>query len=218
LSLSTTDEKEKFDPGAFRDSIFAGLVEPDLDAASKFLDVAGNKLDYRRYGETLFDILIAGGILAPGGTIVVDADPSKASKSELSLFACDGEMESVRGHLQVIVKLIRRYKYLEKTLEESMKKITVFLKGFAQEDRDKLAKMTGLLLAGGHVSCAVLQSALQDHLVKDGIAAEFLVGVLSVWLAEKDATTLWASLRKAQLDSKLLVSNETPLDDLFIST
>ena len=30
---------------------------------SKFLDSAGSKVDYRRYGETLFDILFAGGIL-----------------------------------------------------------------------------------------------------------------------------------------------------------
>ena len=32
----------------------------DLEQISKFLDSAGNKLDYRRYGEVLFDILIAG--------------------------------------------------------------------------------------------------------------------------------------------------------------
>ena len=30
---------------------------------SKFLDTAGSKLDYRRYGEPLLDVLIAGGIL-----------------------------------------------------------------------------------------------------------------------------------------------------------
>jgi hypothetical protein len=35
----------------------------DLEAVSKFLDTAGSKLDYRRYGEALFDILIAGGLL-----------------------------------------------------------------------------------------------------------------------------------------------------------
>lgn len=35
----------------------------DLEAVSKFLDTAGSKLNYRRYGEALFDILIAGGLL-----------------------------------------------------------------------------------------------------------------------------------------------------------
>lgn len=35
-----------------------------LEALSKFLDEGGNKkFDYRKYGEVLFDVLIAGGIL-----------------------------------------------------------------------------------------------------------------------------------------------------------
>jgi hypothetical protein len=65
-----TDEKEKFDTTGFRNLLLAGLIEvgTDLDALSKYLDGAGNsKLDYRRYGETLFDVLIAGGLLGPSG-------------------------------------------------------------------------------------------------------------------------------------------------------
>ncbi len=59
------DEKEKYDPQGFRDSVLLGLDKAgtDLEAVSKFLDTAGSKLDYRRYGEALFDILIAGGLL-----------------------------------------------------------------------------------------------------------------------------------------------------------
>merc|ERR1712102_112962 len=76
------DEKKVNDPTGFRDSVVEGLsntgvegsditeteVGVDLDAVFKFLDSAGNKLDYRRYGEVLLEILIAGGLLAPGGT------------------------------------------------------------------------------------------------------------------------------------------------------
>lgn len=59
------DEKEKYDPTGFRDTIIAGLNSAgnDLEAVYKFLDASGSKLDYRRYGEALFDILIAGGLL-----------------------------------------------------------------------------------------------------------------------------------------------------------
>lgn len=100
------DEKEKFDPGLFRDSLLSGLssiLNPDsgpstpiadsgepvdsaaqeknngngsshaptaitkdhLDALYKYLDTQGGsgKIDYRKYGESLFDILIAGGLL-----------------------------------------------------------------------------------------------------------------------------------------------------------
>lgn len=63
--LNITDEKEKFEPTVFRDTIIQGLNEAggDLDAVAKFLDVTGSRLDYRRYADTLFDILIAGSML-----------------------------------------------------------------------------------------------------------------------------------------------------------
>lgn len=64
-ALVPPDEKERYDPIGFRDGIITGLdkCSNDFEAISRFLDQAGNKLDYRRYGECLFDILIAGGIL-----------------------------------------------------------------------------------------------------------------------------------------------------------
>ena len=63
------------DPSCFRDTVIEGLeragvggvdledveVQVDLDAVYKFLDIAGNKLNYRHYGEVLLEILIAGG-------------------------------------------------------------------------------------------------------------------------------------------------------------
>lgn len=60
-----TDEKERFDPTQFQESIVQGLNQTgtDLEAVAKFLDSSGAKLDYRRYAETLFDILVAGGML-----------------------------------------------------------------------------------------------------------------------------------------------------------
>lgn len=63
--FSIADEKEKFDPTQFQESIVQGLNQTgtDLEAVAKFLDASGAKLDYRRYAETLFDILVAGGML-----------------------------------------------------------------------------------------------------------------------------------------------------------
>lgn len=60
-----TDEKERFEPCQFQESIIQGLNQTgtDLEAVAKFLDASGAKLDYRRYAETLFDILVAGGML-----------------------------------------------------------------------------------------------------------------------------------------------------------
>lgn len=63
--FSVADEKEKFEPTVFRDTIVQGLNEAgnDLEAIAKFLDATGSRLDYRRYADTLFDILVAGSML-----------------------------------------------------------------------------------------------------------------------------------------------------------
>lgn len=200
------DEKEKYDPASFRDAVLQGLNDTgsDLEQVSKFLDVAGSKLDYRRYGETLFDILLAGGILAPGGTLAPDLDPLKTSRTEVCIFAADNDLETLKNHAQVITKLIRRYKYLEKTLDDEFKKVFMFLKGFTPEQRAKLAKVTAILLSGGQITSGVLIKVLQDHLVKDGIAIEFIIEVFKTWLGEKDSNAVWGSLRKTGMDTRLL--------------
>ena len=62
-----SDEREKHDPIGFRNTIIIGLENCseslDFEAIYKFLDTSGSKLDYKRYGECLFDILIAGDLL-----------------------------------------------------------------------------------------------------------------------------------------------------------
>ncbi|GFU24312.1 basic leucine zipper and W2 domain-containing protein 2 [Nephila pilipes] len=200
------DEKEKYDPTGFRDAIIQGLNESgsDLELVSKFLDSAGSKLDYRRYGETLFDILLAGGILAPGGTVALDVDPQKTSRTDVCIFSASEDLETLKNYAQVITKLIRRYKYLEKTLEDEFQKVLVFLKGFSPLQRSKLGKVSAILLAGGQIPTTVLSKVLQDHLIKDGIALDFIIDVFKTWLGEKDSATVWASLRKAGLDSRLI--------------
>lgn len=50
----------------FRDQLlaqFKTIKEGDLDAISAKLDILGNTLEYRKYGDSLFEILITGGIL-----------------------------------------------------------------------------------------------------------------------------------------------------------
>lgn len=62
--------------------------------------------------------------------------------------------------LQVFTKLMRRYKYLEKLLEEEMKKVLVYIKGFTDSERVKLARMTALWISNGSVPPAVLNSLI----------------------------------------------------------
>ncbi|NP_001087757.1 basic leucine zipper and W2 domains 2 L homeolog [Xenopus laevis] len=95
------DEKEKFEPTVFRDTIILGLNEAgnDLEAVAKFLDTTGSRLDYRRYAETLFDILIAGSMLAPGGSRIDDGD--KAKQTNHCVFSAEEDYETMRNYAQL---------------------------------------------------------------------------------------------------------------------
>lgn len=197
------DEKEKYDPTGFRDAVIAGLEKngSDLESISKYLDIAGNKLDYRRYGEVLFDILIAGGLLVPGGSISQDGEKPK---TEYCIFSAPEDMESMRNQEQVFIKLMRRYKYLEKMFEEEMKKVLIFIKGFTPSERTKLARMTALWIVNGSVPPTVLLSLINEHLIKDEIALDFLLEVCSTIKQEKGLSSLVQILKKGNVESRLM--------------
>ncbi|XP_030003314.1 eIF5-mimic protein 1 isoform X1 [Sphaeramia orbicularis] len=198
------DEKEKFEPTVFRDTIVAGLNEAggDLDAVAKFLDVTGSRLDYRRYADTLFDILIAGSMLAPGGTRIDEGDKTKVTA--YCVFTTEESHAALRLYAQVFNKLIRRYKYLEKAFEEEIKKLLLFLKAFSESEQTKLAMLTGILLATSTLPPPIINSLFTDSVVKEGISASFAVKMFKAWIAEKDANSVTSSLRKANLDKRLL--------------
>merc|ERR1712227_261386 len=217
------DEKQVNNPTGFRDSVVEGLLKTgaegaditdtevglDLDAVFKFLDTAGNKLDYRRYGEVLLEILIAGGLLAPGGTIQPDAD-----KTVVQTKAWDST---------VFVKLMRRYKYLEKMLTEEMSKILVYLKGFSEDRRTRLAQITGLWVCSGLLPSNTLQVVINEHQVKEGVALDFMLELLRTIKSEKGASSVLNFLKKSGLDNMLdqlfPANKRTPenMKNIFIS-
>jgi len=176
-------------------------VNADLEQASKFLIQSGSKLDFRRYAEALLDILITGGILAPGGTIVTD----NAAISNICIFNTEQDVESMRNVIQLFERMIRQYKYLEKSLDDEMKKILMFLKGFSEVQRNRLSLATYLLISSNLIPPTCLNQILNEHLVNEGIALEFAKSFFTAWLAEKEPAGLINSLKKAEIDSKLMM-------------
>ncbi|KAI0233970.1 Basic leucine zipper and W2 domain-containing protein 1 [Lamellibrachia satsuma] len=197
------DEKEKYDPNTFRDAILQGLTEAgtDLDQVSRYLDSAGSKLNYRRYAETFFDILFAGGILAPGGSLVEEAEVQRASAC---IFAAPNDYKSLRAYYEVLYKLIRRYKYLEKSFTDELRKLLLFLKGFTEEERIKLGTVIGICLANGLGEPTCLPALFEEHLVKEGLSLELATVLFRTWLKEKDMSSLASGLKKANIETKLL--------------
>ena len=196
---SEKKRKEKYDANGFRDAIVAGMEEAgtDMESISKFLDAAGSTFDYRRYGEVLLDIIISGGLLVPGATVV--------ERSNSCLFGRPQDcIEYVKSWEQVLIKLTRRYKYLEKTLQEEMKKMLVSVQSLAERDKVKLARLTAVLLSNDHLNATVLNSLLTEHLIEDGLALDFLVAICATWQVEKGPAAMISALRQSGVDAHLL--------------
>lgn len=198
------DEKEKYDPLGFRDSVITGLEKcgNDFENVSAFLDNPGNKLNYHAYGEQLFEILIAGGLLAPGGSIILEGEKPRTS---ICVFEANEDSETLRSYVQLYQKLIRRFKYLQRSFDEVLDKIILFMKGFTEEQRMKLATVYAMILANSMTQGTFLSKLINEHLVKEGISLQFITRLFQAWLKEKkDAASIISTLKKNEMDDKLL--------------
>jgi len=194
LKSRKRDVKEKFDPEEFRDALVKGLIDSgDIENAGKFLELNSTKLDYRQYAEEMFDVLIAGGLLAPGGSIVSDG----AERNPFSSFELEVDPEEQKQSIKIIQALVRRYKYLNISLEESITKILRFLVGYTPENVSKLALATAYLLSMSLIKVKPLKEILSlDKAINSGLALSFLTEVFTTWLKNRTIQQVGLALRK----------------------
>ncbi|KAK4694633.1 hypothetical protein P7C70_g8702, partial [Phenoliferia sp. Uapishka_3] len=229
----------KFEPQAFRDQLIKHLesVPPgDFDAVASKLDVLGNQLDYRKYEQQLFEILLVGGLLAPGGGFAEDGAP-KSTFSVVGAAKEPVDVADVQKIVDVFNKLMRRYKYLQKPFEETaLKGILQYTNKFNPIEQEKLAVSTAVFVSSGLASASVLNVLKKEHLVKDcqssfpppilhstaddphsckqrtALSVNFLVTFCKSYLLTESLEHLSASLRKGavtNLESFLPASHQT---------
>lgn len=86
--------------------------------------------------------------------------------------------------------------------EEEMKKVLVFIKGFSPIERTKLARMTALWIINGAVPPTLLSVLMNEHLVKDNLALDFLLEVFVTWKQEKGLPSLLNALKRGCIEGR----------------
>ncbi|KAI9207903.1 armadillo-type protein [Polychytrium aggregatum] len=201
LKQRKREANAKYEPEVFRDSLLA-LIPEDLNDISQFAVILENnaeKLDYKRYGEPFFEIVICGGLIAPGGIIEEDG----ARLNPFSIFAAEDSRESIFAVVDVINKLVRRLKYLQRKLEDTLSHLLQYINKFG-EAGPKLSRAVGMMAAHQLISLAVLSNTTKEHLVKEGSALEFVTGVFKAYLEEQSMENLSQNMKKIGLDDKLM--------------
>jgi len=82
------------------------VPEGDFDGYTNKLITAGATLEFLKYADALFEILLGGGLLQPGGSFVEDgAPPSPFSVSNVPEPA---SVEEIKKYIDVFAKVMRR--------------------------------------------------------------------------------------------------------------
>jgi len=188
----------KHEPQVFRDQLYKHLetVAPgDFDSFTTKLVSAGSTLEFLKYADALFEILLVGGLLQPGGNYVDDNAPV----SPFSIFNAKEppEVDDIKKYVEVLNKLIRRYKYLQKPLEESaLPGLLQYIHRWAPTQKEKLAIAVSLIISQGLASSACLLSLTKDHLVKDDVSLVAVTTIFRVYLVDQTMEHLSATLKR----------------------
>lgn len=93
----------------FRDQLFKYLEtvqEGDFDSFANKLIQAGSTLEFLKYADVLFEIILVGRLIQPGGNYVEDGAPV----SPFTIFNAKEPptVEDLKKYVEVLNKLIRR--------------------------------------------------------------------------------------------------------------
>jgi len=188
----------KHEPGAFRDQLYKHLEtvpEYDFDSFTTKLVQAGGTLEFLKYADALFEILLVGGLIQPGGSYVDDGAPV----SPFTIFNAKepAEVDDIKKYIEVLNKLIRRYKYLQKPLEESaLPGLLQYIHRWSPAQKDKLSIATGLLISQGLANASCLQALTKDHLVKNDVSVGVITLVFRAYLVDQTMDHLSGTLKR----------------------
>lgn len=191
----------KYTPELFRDAFvkeFADVNPTDYDGITNKLINCGNVHDYHRYGDALFELLYLGRLILPGGLL-----DKSGTFFNISIANRTDDAEIVKV-MEVLIKVIRRYKYLGSNLEEVTKNILQYLNRWGETERHTTAVATGYALVKSLVPASGLAVLSKDHLIKDSISLNFLTTVMDTYLKSGGSIEPLANnLRKSNISSLL---------------
>jgi len=204
----------KHEPTIFRDQLYKYLEtvpEGDFEGYANKLIIAGTTLELLKYSDALFEALFVGALLQPGGTYLDDgAPPSPFSVNNASE---PPKVEELKKYVEVFTRVIRRYKYLQKPLDEqSLPALLQYSTKWPAPQREKIAITTGLLISQGFAGAGCLQPLTKDGLVKDDLSLNVVTAIFRIIIGEQGIDGLASHLKKGGVRDLLLFFPPTRRD------
>mmetsp|Transcript_4435 Transcript_4435/g.10718 ORF Transcript_4435/g.10718 Transcript_4435/m.10718 type:complete len:422 (-) Transcript_4435:199-1464(-) len=194
------------DPASFANAVVAifddtegETVAEKLSAGCKVLETSS--LDFSRYGETLFEVLYAGGRMTAGGAL-----EENESKLPFHLLKQDATREEIMPFISTFQQLIRRRPFLIKSLENTTCKFLKSLEFFDAVGQKKIAMATAMIFSNklGVLPEEIFESLENDRMISKGTIATFLTEFLREYLSKCSLEELITLLKKGKIEKRLI--------------
>lgn len=185
------------------DAAGATTAQEELTAACKELENDSN-LEFSRYGDTLFEVFFAGGMIAAGGKYVDEKSP----KLKTHVLLAHPTHEAILPFVKVFASMTRRRPFLIRGLENTLIKLLLTMEFFDAEKRKKIAIAMALVFANkiAVVPENVFSKCFNDRLVTKGTMLEFMTLFFQEFISIQGISTddLVSLLVKSKISSRLL--------------
>eukprot|EP00249_Psilotum_nudum_P010477 c22563_g1_i1 orf=247-1482(+) len=190
------------DPSTFADAVGQIYIEHAGDLELIARDIDASDLDFSRYGDTFFEVVLTGGRNQPGTT-----KPEEGERQPYSVLNCEARRQNILPYVLYIQKIIRRRPFLIKSLENVLRRQLQSLELYEREDRTRLAIFTALTFSqklSGLPPETIFSALLKDSLVAKGTVLGFITDVFKEYLVENSFDDLIALLKRAKIEDNLL--------------
>ncbi|CAI5515385.1 unnamed protein product [Closterium sp. Naga37s-1] len=191
------------DPTSFADAIVHIYKDHQGDLELIAKDIDSSELDFSRYGETFFEVVLSGGRMQPGTTKPEEG----AERQPWNVLSSPPTKEGVLKHVLFIQKILRRRPFMIKSLENVLRRWVQSLEMYEPEERKRLAVLTALCFSQRFTGLApdvIFIALLNDTLVTKGTSLGFITDFFHVYLVETNMDDLVGLLKKGKVDQRLI--------------
>lgn len=190
----------KRDPEAFRNRLLEVFDEAEGDVKKLVQLLDNDSLDYSRYGDVFGEVILAGNIVEPGGSL-------RSAPTPHCVFESETEENATIG-VEAMHQIMRRKPFLRARFDAVVSKLLICLSTFGDVERDRFAFAVGLMLSRNMISPSVLnQLKTNKTAVESGHALAFMIRLITCYLEAPLMTVdkLMGSLKSANIDTGTMV-------------
>jgi len=204
------DVKKKFEPEVFTEEVVR-LIDEDLDDLDQaFANIqagvndSSSPIDFETYGETFWEIFVAGGIVAPGGEVSnEDGEYNEACVLAMPANRIPELNKLANGVLQ-------RHRFMRPILEDVLCKVCMFVDKYDDECQLKLAQfMANFIIELSAEACMVTKLQQEKSLVDSGKALHFCTIFFREFLKKSTPEKLSRALKAGKADRVLTLMPST---------